>query len=905
MAAKFPYSASLVGRVVLVLLVAPGLRVGAALVDWPEGAAQGQIRPIPPFSPSLELARSMGSSPVTPQGRDTPSLDNPRAASTKTSTTPMDDPLEEAAAASGDSENQDVYERGAVYDRNQDLVEEHVDEAPLSDLPLGEEEEQEVCPPRLPQDYITWRRNNRVVRVALPHQKKNTPHASSNTPSKQHVFNSCTPPLRCSVTTTVHRRVFLQDGDTLEVVLQTPPDYTPPAFPQPSPTTTTTATTTTTTTTAAPTTTIDTTPTTTTTTTTTSQTTASTTTTTTMSSTSATTTTTTHQESTTKPPLMSTLSTQRPSLTPPPPSRHPTRRPHTPLPHHPISNHTHIFSRVDHPAHPSMPSRRKRQTGIRFPSKPLPTAEEDEEVEVRHITQRGQSGVSSLQQPNGTANQTAMSPLTLWKATVSEWASCSTREGSQVGESGPEGVITVTPRLLQVGSNYFIGRSSWSSTECFKLQVTVRSAECGEGSLCSGKGACYTKRDMEHFECQCCDGYIGSHCEEMDACSGGPCLNAGICVDIQEGHDGDTFQCLCPYGFRGRFCEERTNLCESGPCRNGATCTGNHSSYTCHCSSGWTGTQCTERSMPAVDSSGKAIGCAAGPCEHGVCVETTAQNFRCFCQPGFGGVRCEFEYNECDSNPCVNGGTCVDNIGAYECLCGRGYTGKRCEIKFDLCSDNPCPANLVCVDKGNSYSCECLRGFTEDNCGPHPQLCTPNPCDNGGTCWNLPDANVFYCACRAGFTGTTCQGILQEAHDEAVPETVGVVGTMETAPLDVHLAMDMPFDHMKNIYVAIATLAAALLIFIVVVGVCHCRVNRTYKKFLVKLPRPHKVMPTVKRPRPTSLFEKPRRGDRAGSLRLEAENDGASMPMTASNSSSDAVYYNMDVCDNQELPLIK
>ena len=54
--------------------------------------------------------------------------------------------------------------------------------------------------------------------------------------------------------------------------------------------------------------------------------------------------------------------------------------------------------------------------------------------------------------------------------------------------------------------------------------------------------------------------------------------------------------------------------------------------------------------------------------------------------------------------------------------------------------------------------------------------------------------------------------------DEAVPETVGVVGTMETAPLDVHMPMDMPFDHMKNIYVAIATLAAALLIFIVVVS---------------------------------------------------------------------------------------
>ncbi|KAK4317894.1 hypothetical protein Pmani_011072 [Petrolisthes manimaculis] len=139
--------------------------------------------------------------------------------------------------------------------------------------------------------------------------------------------------------------------------------------------------------------------------------------------------------------------------------------------------------------------------------------------------------------------------------------------------------------------------------------------------------------------------------------------------------------------------------------------------------------------------------------------------------------------------------------------------------------------------------------------------------------------------------------------NETIPETVGAVGTVESVPGEVHLPIEAPLDRMKNIYVAIATLAAALLIFVLVVGVCHCRVNRTYRKFLLKLPRPRKVMPTVKRPRPTSLFEKPRRGDRSGALRLEAEPDGASMPMTASN--SDAVYYNVDVCDNQELPLIK
>ncbi|KAF2369142.1 EGF-like domain [Trinorchestia longiramus] len=140
-----------------------------------------------------------------------------------------------------------------------------------------------------------------------------------------------------------------------------------------------------------------------------------------------------------------------------------------------------------------------------------------------------------------------ISSLTLWKVSVSEWVSCSTREGGQVAQSGPDGIATLTPRDLQPGTTYFIGRSSWSSSECFKLQVSVRSAECGEGSLCSGKGTCHANSSMEHFQCACCPDYMGSHCEERDACHHRPCLNDGICVDIQEGHDGDTFQCLCPY----------------------------------------------------------------------------------------------------------------------------------------------------------------------------------------------------------------------------------------------------------------------------------------------------------------------------------------------------------------------
>lgn len=53
---------------------------------------------------------------------------------------------------------------------------------------------------------------------------------------------------------------------------------------------------------------------------------------------------------------------------------------------------------------------------------------------------------------------------------------------------------------------------------------------------------------QEGYECQCCPGFVGPHCEEQDACYPNPCKNNGICVDISQGHEGSTFQCLCPYG---------------------------------------------------------------------------------------------------------------------------------------------------------------------------------------------------------------------------------------------------------------------------------------------------------------------------------------------------------------------
>lgn len=84
--------------------------------------------------------------------------------------------------------------------------------------------------------------------------------------------------------------------------------------------------------------------------------------------------------------------------------------------------------------------------------------------------------------------------------------------------------------------------------QCVRLKVTTKTDNCGENADCSGKGVCYSNAVMEEYECQCCGGFAGPHCEEIDACNPSPCTNNGICVDLSQGHEGNSYQCLCPYG---------------------------------------------------------------------------------------------------------------------------------------------------------------------------------------------------------------------------------------------------------------------------------------------------------------------------------------------------------------------
>ncbi|XP_063899651.1 delta and Notch-like epidermal growth factor-related receptor [Helicoverpa armigera] len=454
-------------------------------------------------------------------------------------------------------------------------------------------------------------------------------------------------------------------------------------------------------------------------------------------------------------------------------------------------------------------------------------------------------------------------------------------------------LFTLYDKDLTEGVNLLIVVSENWKSQCVRLKVTVKSDNCGESQDCSGKGVCYTNVSMEGYECQCCPGYVGPHCEERDACNPSPCLNNGICVDLTQPLNGANYRCLCPYGFTGRKCER--DPCYSSPCLNGGSCMSmamnGSTTFHCACADGWTGAHCE------LSITGGA--CASNPCVKGICIEHTdndadGQDYRCFCQPGYTGDRCELEYNECESSPCANGGTCTDRVGGFACSCGRGYSGNTCQLKVDLCAPSPCPAHRICLDRGNNYACECPMGFVGDECHiPTRSACDNNPCAHGGTCWSGIES--FYCSCRPGYTGKLCE------EDFILESVVGSEGGMDIEPRrgrlestgggsvrEVRMPLGLYHDRLHNVYIAAGTLGAAIAIVGVVVTACHCRVNKTYSRLLSRLSR-------VAEPGPPHHWLQDKRAPPAA----------APFPPPSNTLDTTDMYYTLDFSDSQSSPLIQ
>ena len=123
---------------------------------------------------------------------------------------------------------------------------------------------------------------------------------------------------------------------------------------------------------------------------------------------------------------------------------------------------------------------------------------------------------------------------------------------------------------------------SLCEVEIYGVPVPCRNNPCNNGKTCRRIG------NTNSHECLCLPGFNGSNCTEAIPCWSNPCHNGGSCRNIEM---SNVYQCFCPGNTTGSNCED-FKPCWSNPCDNGGTCTENEASYTCKCSSKWTGTYC-------------------------------------------------------------------------------------------------------------------------------------------------------------------------------------------------------------------------------------------------------------------------------------------------------------------------
>ncbi|XP_055025536.2 uncharacterized protein [Misgurnus anguillicaudatus] len=165
------------------------------------------------------------------------------------------------------------------------------------------------------------------------------------------------------------------------------------------------------------------------------------------------------------------------------------------------------------------------------------------------------------------------------------------------------------------------------------------------------------------------------------------CLNGGSCQydSVVENYLQGKFQvvaCLCPPGFSGKYCDDKTDVCRGKPCFPGVECFKQKEADSFMCG------QCPPPT-----------------------VYKDQQGYKCFkndfCLPPF-------------PFPCHEMAECTSTGYNYTCTCKPGYTGdgKECTDINECLEPSACPnAKFECMNIPGSVRCSCRYHNTRDSDG--------------------------------------------------------------------------------------------------------------------------------------------------------------------------------------------
>ncbi|XP_061766564.1 protein jagged-1b isoform X1 [Nerophis ophidion] len=266
-------------------------------------------------------------------------------------------------------------------------------------------------------------------------------------------------------------------------------------------------------------------------------------------------------------------------------------------------------------------------------------------------------------------------------------------------------------------------------------------------NVCGPHGRCRSQAGGQ-FSCECQEGFRGTYCHEnINDCESSPCRNGGTCIDKVS-----VYQCICADGWEGDHCEINIDDCSTNPCHNGGTCRDLVTDFFCECKNGWKGKTCHSRESQ----------CDEATCNNGGTCYDEGNTFQCKCSPGWEGTTCNIAKNSsCLPNPCENGGTCVVKRESFNCVCKEGWEGPTCTQNTNDCNPHPCYNSGTCIDGDNWYRCECAPGFAGPDCRININECQSSPCSFGSTC--IDEINGYRCLCPPDRSGPHCQEVTRKA----------------------------------------------------------------------------------------------------------------------------------------------
>lgn len=253
-------------------------------------------------------------------------------------------------------------------------------------------------------------------------------------------------------------------------------------------------------------------------------------------------------------------------------------------------------------------------------------------------------------------------------------------------------------------------------------------------NLCQNGGKCFLG------ECQCDPNFYGKFCQKSlktttqpvlstvntrrnnknNRCTPDLCQNGATCHNTLK-HGQPSFQCSCPTGFIGTFCETNfsyrnsTNPCEThNPCNfmssRGHCQLDDQGAPFCSCDNGWTGPECLVRSNPCDDHNQCRIKSQCSPSWRNI------DDIYCKCEGDWFGSTCHKSYVKCGSGNCYNGGICTKYNNQPTCQCTDPTTyGQFCEYKKpDKSVKKPIPEGYEYCDM--SLNCNLLAA--DGHCDP-------------------------------------------------------------------------------------------------------------------------------------------------------------------------------------------